>query len=65
MLLLLLLLAATINVSYGQETTCGETYDQCTKELNENVGSFYTWATGGRSPCEDALKLCIYMKQKQ
>ena len=62
MLLLLLLLAATVNFTSGKEITCGETYDQCTKELHENVASFYAWATG-RSPCEDALKLCVYMNK--
>ena len=62
-MLVLLLLFSLVNISSAKVLTCGETYDECTKGLNDNVASAYTWLTG-RLPCEDAFKLCVHMNKK-
>jgi len=63
MLLLLSLLFATLSMS--AEMTCGQHYDQCVREIDPTLGSWYAAVTGvfssSRNICEDGLKLCVYL----
>ena len=73
MIILLLLIFATIDFSMAKKITCGQSYDECVKGIQptnekdnrgEKFASAYTWLTGGRSICDDAFKLCVYLNKK-
>ena len=64
MILLLLILFSTINLGLAKDMTCDKVYDECTNESNKATSEWYNWATG-RSACDDAFNICIYIEKKR